>query len=51
VAERHSPEFQVLASLEGQLERARQQLLQQTTLQDLLDQRNLLAQSQMMYFI
>ncbi len=51
VTERHSPEFQVLASLEGQLERARQQLLQQTTLQDLLDQRNLLAQSQMMYFI
>lgn len=48
---RHSPEFQVLASLEDQLERARQQVLQQTTLQDLLDQRNSLAHSQIMYFI
>ncbi len=50
-ASRHSPEFQVLASLEDQLERARQQLLQHTTLQDLLEQRNDLAQSQIMYFI
>ena len=48
---RNSPEFQVLASLEDQLERARQQVLQQTTLQDLLEQRNSLAQSQIMYFI
>lgn len=48
---RNSPEFQVLASLEDQLERARQQVLQHTTLQDLLEQRNSLAQSQIMYFI
>jgi Rrf2 family protein len=48
---RQSPEFQVLANLEDQLERARQQVLQQTTLQDLLEQRNSLAQSQIMYFI
>jgi DNA-binding IscR family transcriptional regulator len=41
----------VLANLEDQLERARQQVLQQTTLQDLLEQRNSLAQSQIMYFI
>lgn len=50
-AARQSPEFQVLANLEEALERARQQLLEQTTLQDLLDQRNSLAQSQVMYFI
>lgn len=48
---RQSPEFQVLANLEGQLLRARQQLLQETTLQDLLDQRNAISQSQVMYFI
>jgi Rrf2 family protein len=48
---RQTPEFQVLANLEDQLERARQQVLQQTTLQDLLEQRNSLAQSQIMYFI
>lgn len=48
---RQTPEFQVLANLEDQLERARQQVLQQTSLQDLLEQRNSLAQSQIMYFI
>ncbi len=46
-----SPEFQVLANLEAQLLQARQQLLRETTLQDLLDRRNNLAQSQVMYFI
>lgn len=48
---RQSPEFQVLANLEEQLERARQDLLRHTTLQDLLDQRNSICQSQLMYFI
>ena len=48
---RQSPEFQVLANLEGQLLQARQRLLRETTLQDLLDQRNGLAQSPVMYFI
>ncbi len=48
---RQSPEFQVLAQLEGQLLEARQQLLTHTTLQDLLDQRNTICQSQIMYFI
>jgi Rrf2 family protein len=48
---RSSPEFQVLAKLEAQLLQARQQLLQTTTLQDLLDQRNSICQSQLMYFI
>lgn len=48
---RQSAEFQVLASLEEELAQTRQRLLQETTLQDLLDQRNSLAQSQVMYFI
>jgi len=48
---RQSPEFQVLANLEDQLQRARLKLLQETTLQDLLDQRNSLGPSQVMYFI
>ena len=48
---RQSPEFQVLFNLEAQLLQARQRLLRDTTLQDLLDQRNGLAQSPVMYFI
>ncbi|MFN9548447.1 MAG: RrF2 family transcriptional regulator [Cyanobacteriota bacterium] len=48
---RPSPEFQVLAQLEDQLQQARQRLLQNTTLQDLLDRRNSISQSQLMYFI
>lgn len=48
---RQSPEFQVLAHLEAQLHEARQRLLQETTLQDLLDQRNSIAEPQLMYFI
>ncbi len=48
---RQSPEFQVLGQLEAQLHRARQHLLDETTLQDLLDQRNSIGQSQIMYFI
>jgi Rrf2 family protein len=48
---RQSPEFQVLCQLEDQLWQARQQVLQDTTLQDLLDQRDSICQSQLMYFI
>jgi Rrf2 family protein len=48
---RTSPEFQVLAQLEAQLLKARQHLLEATTLQDLLDRRNSICQSQLMYFI
>lgn len=48
---RSSPEFQVLAQLEAQLLQARQHLLESTTLQDLLDRRNQICQSQLMYFI
>jgi Rrf2 family protein len=48
---RPSPEFQVLAQLEAQLQQARQRLLDTTTLQDLLDQRNSLSHAQLMYFI
>jgi len=48
---RQSPEFQVLANLENQLEQERQRLLRETTLQDLLDQRDSVSQSQLMYFI
>lgn len=50
-SERQSPEFQVLANLEAQLQRARQTLLRDTTLQDLLEERNSICQSQLMYFI
>ncbi len=48
---RPSPEFQVLAQVESRLHQARQRLLDETTLQDLLDQRNSLSQAQLMYFI
>lgn len=48
---RPTPEFQVLAQLERQLRQARQRLLEETTLQDLLDQRNSLGQPPLMYFI
>ena len=48
---RQSPEFQVLENLVGQLEKARNNLLESTSLQDLLEQRDQLAQAQGMYFI
>jgi Rrf2 family protein len=48
---RQSPEFEVLAGLEHRLEQARQTILEGTTLQELLDQRDRLAQSQVMYYI
>jgi Rrf2 family protein len=50
-AGRQSPEFGVLDALALQLEEARQTLLEATSLQDLLDQRDARLQSQVMYFI
>lgn len=50
-SERSTPEFDVLSSLEGRLEGARNAILGGTTLQDLLDQRDQLVQAQVMYFI
>ena len=46
-----TPEYQVLESLASQLEQARLQLVQSTSLQDLLDRRDGLLQAQTMYFI
>ena len=46
-----TPEFEVLGRLEQRLEGARLGILSGTTLQDLLDQRDHLAQAQVMYFI
>ncbi|MEA5392216.1 Rrf2 family transcriptional regulator [Cyanobium gracile UHCC 0139] len=46
-----TPEFEVLGRLGDQLEEARRAILSGTTLQDLLDQRDHLAQAQAMYFI
>jgi Rrf2 family protein len=46
-----TPEFEVLQRLEQRLALARQGILAGTTLQDLLDQRDHLAQAQAMYFI
>jgi len=48
---RSTPEFEVLNSLDERLEAARAGILTGTTLQDLLDQRDALVQSQAMYFI
>ena len=50
-AERRTSEFDVLASLEDRLEAARVAILEGTSLQDLLDQRDALMQAQTMYFI
>jgi Rrf2 family protein len=50
-AESGTPEYDVLTALEGRLEAARRGILAGTTLQDLLDQRDHLAQAQAMYFI
>ena len=46
-----TPEFEVLSRLEQRLEEARLEIVFGTTLQDLLDQRDHLAQAQAMYFI
>jgi Rrf2 family protein len=51
VAGRQSPEFEVLDTLAAGLESRRLELLQSTTLQDLLDQRNSRLREQAMYFI
>jgi Rrf2 family protein len=48
---RDSAEFLVLQELENRLERTRQRILEDTTLQQLLDERERLAQAQAMYFI
>jgi Rrf2 family protein len=48
---RQTPEFEVLGRLEERLEQASQSILATTTLQELLDQRDQLAQAQAMYFI
>jgi Rrf2 family protein len=48
---RDTAEYAVLTALEERLERARRDILQGSTLQDLLDQRDQLAQAQAMYFI
>ena len=48
---RETPEFDVLTNLLDRLERTRTRILEGTSLQDLLDQRDQLAQAQAMYFI
>jgi Rrf2 family protein len=48
---RATAEFEVLGQLAARLDGDRQQVLAETTLQELLDQRNRLDQSQVMYFI
>lgn len=50
-APRDTPEFEVLTALEQRLERARRRILEGTSLQDLLDQRDQALQAQAMYFI
>ena len=46
-----APEVEVVRGMEQQLADAHQRILEATTLQDLLDRRDQLAQSQAMYFI
>lgn len=48
---RQSPEFEVIQGLDASLEAARQAILEATTLQQLLDERDQRLQSQVMYFI
>jgi Rrf2 family protein len=50
-AARQSAEFEVIGGLEGRLGQARQAILEGTSLQDLLDERDQRLQSQVMYFI
>jgi hypothetical protein len=50
-AARQSAEFEVIGGLEGRLGEARQAILEGTSLQDLLDERDQRLQSQVMYFI
>ena len=46
-----TPEYAVLISLEERLEQARRAILEESTLQELLDPRDQMAQVQAMYFI
>jgi Rrf2 family protein len=46
-----TPEYQVLNGLKNELAMARLQILEATTLQDLVDRRDRLMESQAMYFI
>ena len=46
-----TPEYQVLNGLKNELTMARAQILEATTLQDLVDRRDRLVESQAMYFI
>ncbi len=46
-----TPEYQVLNGLKNELAMARAQILDATTLQDLIDRRDRLMESQAMYFI
>jgi len=48
---RHTPEFEVMYALAEDLDRARLQTLQTTSLQLLVEQRDALLQAQAMYFI
>ena len=48
---RQSPEFEVIQALQERLDGARQAILEATTLQQLLDERDRRLQSQVMYFI
>ena len=50
-ATRESPEFAVIQGLEEQLDAARRGILDATSLQELLDDRDRRLQSQVMYFI
>ncbi|NDC35880.1 MAG: Rrf2 family transcriptional regulator [Synechococcaceae bacterium WB9_2_112] len=50
-ASRETPEFRVLHGLAGELQAARQALLDSTTLQQLIERRDGLLQAQAMYFI
>lgn len=50
-SERASAEFDVLSALEQRLEASRRSILEETSVQDLLDQRDQLASAQAMYFI
>jgi Rrf2 family protein len=46
-----TPEYQVLIGLKNELAMARAEILEATTLQDLIDRRDRLMESQAMYFI
>jgi hypothetical protein len=49
--ERHSPDFAVLEALEGRLQQAQRRILEQTRLDQLLEERQGLSQPQPMFFI